>query len=288
MHKTARLLLVGLGMLVLGTLPLAAQETKTPTPSLSATCRQTVEALAALTRDLPEPEQLWQENPVRSESDFDVNDYLSVLDHLTIQDGYVLDYVYYYSFMGGEPALYARPIDAEPFPNYEAYQSAQEKSPSEYLDYIVIDDTPEGYIQFAALWVMGEQFYLWWHANYNDTQILCDAESLEALLTSPNEFGDAIPDEVKREAYKLELEPVVDYLYPGGLAKGNSTNQATDINVSLPLRQIAGGKAARVQLILFTKWGGFLRGTFTIGRDVPRTLTVESETLIPYDCGVEF
>jgi hypothetical protein len=41
--------------------------------------------------------------------------------------------------------------------------------------------------------------------------------------------------------------------------------------------------------VVFTKWGGFLRVTFTISRDFPRRVfDAEAETLVAYDCGVMF
>lgn len=49
------------------------------------------------------------------------------------------------------------------------------------------------------------------------------------------------------------------------------------------------GDTARVEVVTFTKWGGFYRYTYTIHREFPHTiLDLEQENLVPYDCGVMF
>jgi hypothetical protein len=46
---------------------------------------------------------------------------------------------------------------------------------------------------------------------------------------------------------------------------------------------------AIVEVVTFTKWGGFYRYTYTISRDLPHTiLDLKQENLVPYDCGVMF
>jgi hypothetical protein len=270
MRPLRLLLAVTLLAALLLAIPAAAQEggvpnppaSPTPTPvPLSDTCRDTVSHLAALTGGLTTPEHLQQENAVKTADDFDVNEYFSVLDHLAMQEGYTLDYVYAYEFLGGRPILYARPSEQEPYQALADFPRVEGDSQSGYLDRVVIDDTPEGYLQFVALDVMGEQFYLVWHANYNDYRILCDSTDVEDILDSDNEFGQPIPDDVAAQARQLDVEPVVEL----------------------------GEDTAQVQVVVFTKWGGFLRVTFTISRDFPRRVfDAEAETLVAYDCGVMF
>jgi hypothetical protein len=250
-------------------MPAAAQDGGTsnapasPTPSaipLSETCRNTVSRLATLTGGLATPEHLQQEDAVRTADDFDVNTYFDVLDHLAMQKGYTLDYVYAYEFIGGRPILYARPSDQPPYQTIADYGRAEDDSQSSYLDRVVIDGTPEGYLQFAALDILGEQFYLVWHANYNDTRILCDSSDVGDILDSEM-FGQPLPEDVAAQARDLNVEPVVEL----------------------------GEESAQVQIVVFTKWGGFLRVTFTIGQDFPhQVLDTEAETLVAYDCGVMF
>jgi hypothetical protein len=250
-------------------IPVAAQDggvtdtpvAPTPTPlPLSETCRETVSGLVALTGDLTTPDHLQQENAVKTSDDFDVSTYFDVLDHLTMQEGYTLDYVYTYEFLGGRPILYARPSDQPPHQTLTDVPRVDDGSQSSYLDRVVIDGTAEGDFQFVALDVMGEQFYLVWHANYNDARILCDSADVKDVLESEM-FGQPLPEDVAAQARGLDVEPVVTL----------------------------GEETAQVQIVVFTKWGGFLRVTFTISRDFPRRVfDAEAETLVAYDCGVMF
>ena len=269
MHPRPLLLWVTLLAALLLATPVAAQDggvsdtPVAPTPNpipLSETCRATVGGLVALTGDLTTPDHLQQENAVKTADDFDVSTYFDVLDHLSMQEGYTLDYVYTYEFLGGRPVLYTRPSEQAPYQTLTDFPRVEDGSQSSYLDRVVIDGTPEGYFQFVALDVMGEQFYLVWHANYNDTRILCDSTDVEAVLES-EKFGQPIPEDVAAQARELDVEPVIEL----------------------------GEETAQVQIVVFTKWGGFLRVTFTIDRDFPhQVLDTEAETLVAYDCGVMF
>jgi hypothetical protein len=125
----------------------------------------------------------------------------------------------------------------------------------------VIDDTPEGYVQMVVLDVMGAQFYLHWHAGYNDFQVICDGDMLDTLLASNDEFGIPISDDVQQQARLLDVTPTVKL----------------DEDV------------AHVEFTGFTKWGGFYRATLTVSRDSPREVYDGSaENVIEYDCGVMF
>ena len=53
---------------------------------------------------------------------FDSNKYFTVLTHLALEDGYVLDYVYFAPGGDGTPYLYARRESEPEFANYSEYQ----------------------------------------------------------------------------------------------------------------------------------------------------------------------
>ena len=244
--------------------PAAAQDNPLPPPDLSAVCSDAVTGMAALTANLEWPDHLIQDNPVKTADDFDVNAYFTVLDHLAVEDGYFLDYVYQYDFMGGYPVLYSLPDDQPPFETYADYRASipsSERTLPSYLDHIVIDDTPEGYLQMVVLDVMGAQFYLHWHAGYNDFQVICDGSTLATLLAADNGFGSSIPDDVQQQARLLDVTPTVTL----------------------------DEDAAHVEFTGFTKWGGFYRATLTLSRDYPREVYDGSaEKVVEYDCGVVF
>ncbi|HET9905099.1 MAG TPA: hypothetical protein VFQ23_00615, partial [Anaerolineales bacterium] len=64
--------------------------------------------------------------------------------------------------------------------------------------------------------------------------------------------------------------------------------KARAMNNIEPAVQLTGNNAI-VELITFTKWGGFYRQTFTISRAFPHTIVdTQSENIVPYDCGIAF
>ena len=244
--------------------PVTAQDGGSPTPdapsaSLPETCREAVTRMAALTDGLQTPQHLMQEYAATTANDFDVSAYFTALDHLTMQPGYVLDYVYAYEFLGGRPFLYAQRADQTPFATFADY--ARATPDTRYLDYVVPDGSPESYIQWAVLDVMAEQFYLVWHANYNDYRILCDSSDVEAIVNAGNEFGMLMTDEIKAQARALDVTPVI----------------------------VDEDDRVEVDIVVFTNWGGFVRLTYTVSWDLPRTqFEITAETLVAYDCGIMF
>ena len=100
---------------------------------------------------------------------FDVNEYFTVLTHLAPEAGYVLDYVYFAPGGDGLPKVYARQEGERPFATYSEYEKA---GVEDYLSNIQVDGTAEGYYELAVLSIMGEQFYLSWHAEYNDWEVV--------------------------------------------------------------------------------------------------------------------
>jgi hypothetical protein len=95
-----------------------------------------------------------------------------------MDDGYVLDYVYDTASMYAYPLLYARLKTSPGFPDVTTFEKVFGKTTDPrsvvgaFLDRIRTDGSRQGFIQLAALRLVGDQFYLFWHANYNDTEIL--------------------------------------------------------------------------------------------------------------------
>ncbi len=109
---------------------------------------------------------------------FDVNRYFEVFDRLRMDKGYVLDYVYNSTRNHAYPLLYARRENSEPLTDMAVFEEAFETTTDSvnmsnaYINRIHTDGSRQGFIQLAALQVVADQFYLYWHANYNDTKIL--------------------------------------------------------------------------------------------------------------------
>jgi len=189
---------------------------------------------------------------------FDANQYFTVLTHLSPEDGYVLDYVYFAPGGGdGAPYLYARPEGEPAFANYSAYKKAGVEN---YLSHIQVDGTAEGYYELALLSIMGGQFYLGWHFGYNDWEVVGSRERVEVIIELMNENHIPLTEEQVEAALQLDVTPRV---------------------------KIGGGKV-RVWILVFTKWGGFYERVYTINRDFPHQIIKDETQLVPYECGVMY
>ena len=263
------------------TLASSSEPTSTPLPTStpdipsSEAWQATVDALVALHRSAGStPEHLRKENAVRTGDEFDVNAYFTVLDHLSMEPGYTLDYVYCYDGSGfaGFPKLYARPdvvptkaatTDTPPTGDQPWYLTCSDVSgdADSYLAHVQVDGTEEGFFQFVVLRMMGGQFYLHWHAGYYDAAVVCDRETVESIISADGSYGQPFSAEQKQVARAIDPAPVVE--------------MEDDV--------------VTVKVVVFSKWGGFKRGTFKIGRNFPHaTLESEFETLVEYDCGIMF
>ena len=222
-------------------------------------CADIVRAVVEIRPD--EVPQSLMETGIKQGGEFDANDYFKVLNHISMQDGYALDYVYPIDFLGSFPYLYARPVDQEPYASSADVPEGTELG--NFRDRLVIEDMEQGYFEYAVMDMLAGQFYLVWHANYNDREIVCDREAADAIIDGINsgDFG-----------YKLD-------------AKQKAQVRAmTNIEPAVTLT----GDSAIVEVVIFTKWGGFFRQTYTISRSFPHTFEVKEENLVEYDCGIMF
>lgn len=202
------------------------------------------------------------ESGVKQGDEFDVNDYFSTTPNISMQKGYVLDYVFLGDSLGSFPILAARPIDQAPYTSSADVPADSELA--DYWDYIEVKDVEQGYFEYVSFLIMADQFYLVWHANYDDTDVICNRESVDAIVVdiNDNDFGIAFDrDQMKQIKAMQNIEPLV---------------KLTD-------------KTAIVEIVTFSKWGGFYHMTYTIDRAFPHTIIdVQEENIVPYDCGIMF
>ena len=203
---------------------------------------------------------------VRRGQGFEVNRYFEVLPHLYMERDYVLDFAYYPNLV---PHIYARKTDEPRCPRPEQVRGrGRERTEAEhwlafshgafgYHHHIHVDDTEEGFFQLVLLVIMGAQFYLWWHANYNDWAVVCTHAALEALVSA----GSLSPHWICERARDFDLAP--------------SVKMSEDEVV--------------VSVALFTAWAGLHRRWFSIRREFPhQILDSRIRTLVEYDCGLVF
>jgi hypothetical protein len=222
-------------------------------------CAEIVSGMIAIQpTDIPDQ---FMETGIKQGDEFDANDYFTVLDHISMQDGYVLDYVYPVDFLGSFPYLYARPADQPPYASTADVPEGVELE--NFRDHLKVEDVAQGYFEYAVMDIMAGQFYLVWHANYNDTEIVCNAEAAAAIVDRINsqDFGMKMDFEQQAQVRAMKnIEPLVKL-----------TEDSTIVEV-----------------VVFSKWGGFFKRTDTISRSFPHATEVKEENLVPYDCGVMF
>jgi hypothetical protein len=235
-----------------------------PTPEISDLgCHESIDAINELQTNLALPPYFRQENPAKQGGEFDPNRYFEAFTHLRMQAGYVLDYIYHQDGMGGFPRLYARPADQAPYATEADYLAAAADQP-DYLAFVVPQDSPEGYFEYAAFAMLANQFYLDWHANYNDWQVLCGKDDVETVIrdfSGQDTFGIPFTAAQKRQARAI---------------------QAPQPSVEL------GTDTAVVRMLVFTKWGGFYHRASVISRADHAILDTQDELLVGYDCGIMF
>jgi hypothetical protein len=199
---------------------------------------------------------------IKRGDEFDVNQYFDVLTHISMRDGYALDYVYQNDSLGGYPLLYPRPVDQVPYAS--TADIPQNTAWPDFHEFVNVEDTEQGYFDYVVLDIMANQFYLFWHANYNDRQIVCNRQQVSDIVeqVSSGDFGNAMDLSAQTKARAIrDVEPVVNLA----------------------------GEVATVEVITFTKWGGFYRETYTISREtIHKILDIKQENLVPYDCGILF
>jgi len=129
------------------------------------------------------PGNLLHKKPVRTGAEFDPNTYLEILSHLSLKAGYILDFAYaYHEGLGGHPCLYARPADDVPFDSITQHEAWEKKH--NVSDYLVADGTPESFFELVVFREVANQFYLYWHAAYNDLRIITEAKEVEKIVTT--------------------------------------------------------------------------------------------------------
>jgi hypothetical protein len=200
------------------------------------------------------------ETGIKQGGEFNANDYFKVLTRISMQEGYSLDYVYQVDGLGAYPILYALPDGQTPF---ASMTDVPENAKLEFTNHLKVEDAEQGYFERVVMQIMARQFYLDWHANYNDAQIVCgkDAANQIVEITNSQSFG-----------YKFDR------------GQQAQVRALTNIEPAVTLTQ----DSATVEVVIFTKWGGFFRQTYTISRAFPHTIEMKEANLVEYDCGIMF
>ena len=210
--------------------------------------------------------------PISQVERFDANRFFEVFDKVRLNEGYVLDYVYFSAgFFGGRPLLYTRKIDSEPlssvkdlkhifvenpdypFPSSMAWTDdvyfRNENHP--YRKDIEFEKTPSGYFQFALFCIAVEQFYLYQHDAYKLVYFIITQSELEERL------------------WKFHLPE-----------KDQMTIRATDLRPTITQNNNSAG----VKVAYFSPWRGYKYYSCNI--KWPNIINDRRvEKIVHYDCG---
>ncbi len=215
--------------------------------------------------DLLWPEHFQQGEEQRRGNEFDPSEYFRVLTHMVPPQGFVLEYIYCHG-MDGRPVFYWKDRSSSLLESCEQYSTVvgEDGRLDKIAERIELDGTLESFYELFVFKALAGQYYLSWHANYNDTQIVISQEDVEGILAGMrgSDFGYPLTEQQQNAARALKVEPSVQFLDEG---------------------------AAQVSVVTFSKWGGFKRITQKISRAFPHVVLQESiDTLVEYNCGVMF
>src|SRR6056297_54418 len=178
---------------------------------------------------------LFNENVKKSDSEFKIDHYFDILNNVELEPGWLVDYLYLQQRLGGEPIIIAFPESKKREYqkiinkiNYnELYSNTQDNDleniidiflnyddVDNYLDHLILDGSEESYFQFVILAKLGTQFALFWHALYNNEELICTPEAPEKILKKINSGKDEMDfmeDDLFDEQLKnIDFEPKIN------------------------------------------------------------------------------
>lgn len=242
-----------------------------PPGELEQAFQEDIDNLTGLYDSLTFPQHLVSDSPVLQGSEFDLMDIFETLDHLQLAEGYLLSYYYHHDGMGGFPVLHARKAGEGPYLSRDAFALAYPECVREgskgndcpFIDYVLTDGSPISYLQLILLYMSGNQFYLDWHACYNDPRPVATTEAVTRLIDSLEESGLWLPLTNKQAKSARAIDP-------------------------LPVVELSEDQVL-LRVVWFTRWGGFYESLFRLNSSPPYNIVEEKQNLLlEYDCGVRF
>lgn len=227
---------------------------------------------------------------------FDINVFLDVFDLIKSNEGYTLDYKYY----GSCPIVSTREINPKPdevSSNDNDIKNALGPFCFENIKDISFEQSPEGFFQFAVFSRAVHQFYLHWHALYNDLVFIYSKSQLEDNLMRilKDKFKRNLSDifrnkkNIDNVSFYIQLFKKTEesFFDRYGTNKTREQRLIELFNLPHPKVTILENGYGTVKMLAFSKWGGFLDHYSYI--KWPHTLErVKTERVFDYNCGIEF
>lgn len=132
-----------------------------------------------------------------------------------------------------------------------------------YLTRVASDGSDDGFIELAALRLVCDQFYLFWHACYNDSTLILTKEKADKVMGS------------------LGKSKMPQFLHP---------KKPPEISAALLAPKVQRtADTVTVSFHVFSRWGGLFRYTFEFASNFPhQSRILEPELVVPYDCGLVY
>ncbi|MBI3874807.1 MAG: hypothetical protein HY300_02330 [Verrucomicrobia bacterium] len=210
-----------------------------------------------------------EKSPGNPKQRFDANKWFEVFDRVKPDDGWVLDYAWEFTGVGGVPLLYTRRSSDTPLADPQAWREKFKypEADAPHLKHLAFEQSAEGAFQFAHFCVETPKFYLHWHSNYRDLELVITRDRLEQILKP-----------IRAEAAHPRM-PTNDVINADDRAK----------LLALDLRPVVrlSGKNAEVTALSFTQWGGFALWRAQL-RQPNRFNGARAEELVRYQCNIHY
>lgn len=212
------------------------------------------------------PANLTIQDPAKNGSEIDINNIFITLDKLSVEAGYLLDYVYNNDGFLGYPVCYIHEENSTPFNLYSDYEAAISNSLLPSLDaHILTDGTDKGFLQLALFHLLSGRFYLFGHARYEQVNIIATYTDLENSIPS-------------RDSYIQEIMPD-SYL--------SFVNAVRRIDIHWTVETT--GSQTSVELVTFSPFYGYEKHVYVFSNSFPHTIqNYTIQTLVYYDCGLSY
>lgn len=140
---------------------------------------------------------------------FDPNVYFGVLNYLSMESGYALDWVYDGRCMPLRPILYSRKDGEMKISNASDYFSKYGKPDffkpeihsHYYTNYVHIKDSPMGYFQYIVLWFYGDRFHV---IHMPDTRLSSLYNFRDCILVCSKKRGNDLCQELYKAGFLFE------------------------------------------------------------------------------------
>ena len=114
---------------------------------------------------------------------FNINTFLKFFDNIEFENDYRIGVYFFYTFLDGNPYLYAIKNDQElKDKNKKSLYNYLNKPELRAKNHIVPKDSEEGFLQYLFFYEFGEQFALKWHSYYNEKRIICSSDKLDSVI----------------------------------------------------------------------------------------------------------